>query len=62
MSTNTENKMKGLQSQSEQLERTWDVLLNEEVIGLVHGQTRERAEDIVRVFRNPAITIREHLS
>ncbi len=60
MSTNTENKTKGLQSQSEQLElKTWDVMLEGEVIGSVHGQTYERAMDTLRAFRNPWITIRE---
>lgn len=58
MSTNTENKSKGAPGQSEQLEaKTWDVMLDGEVIGSVHGETRERALDVIAPFKNVRLSV-----
>ena len=36
---------------------TWDVLLDGEIIGSVHGQTRQQAEDTIRIWKMKNLTI-----
>jgi hypothetical protein len=44
------------QSRSEKLKQ-WNVLLDGEVIGSVHGQTEAQAKDTIAVFRMKNLTI-----
>ena len=37
--------------------RKWNVLLDGEVIGSVHGQTREQAQDTIAPFRMKNLTV-----
>jgi hypothetical protein len=36
---------------------TWDVLLDGEIIGSVHGQTRAQAQDTIAVWKMKGLTI-----
>jgi hypothetical protein len=44
------------QSRSENLKQ-WNVLLDGQIIGSVHGQTRTQAEDTIAIFRMKNLTI-----
>ena len=37
--------------------QTWDVLLDGEVIGSVHGQTRQQAQDTIAIWKMKGLTI-----
>ena len=37
--------------------KTWDVLLDGEIIGTVHGQTREQAQDTINIWKMKGLTI-----
>ena len=37
--------------------RKWNVLLDGQIIGSVHGQTRTQAEDTIAIFRMKNLTI-----
>jgi len=37
--------------------KTWDVLLDGEIIGTVHGQTREQAQDTINIWKMKNLTI-----
>jgi hypothetical protein len=37
--------------------QTWDVLLDGEIIGTVHGQTREQAQDTINIWKMKGLTI-----
>jgi hypothetical protein len=37
--------------------KTWDVLLDGEIIGSIHGQTREQAQDSINIWKMKGLTI-----
>lgn len=55
--TKIEVKIEGAQLRSKQSVKSWNVFLNGELIGSVHGQTIEQARDTVAVFKNKGITV-----
>ena len=47
-----------LQGRSEpSVVRSWNVVLNGEIIGTVHGETRQRALEVISVLRMPELKI-----
>jgi hypothetical protein len=38
-------------------EQTWDVLLDGEVIGSIHGQTRQQAQDTIAIWKMKGLSI-----
>ncbi len=58
MNTKATKSDEGAQLRSEQC-RKWNVILDGEIIGSVHGATRQQAEDTVRILRNPKLTVEE---
>ena len=59
MKTNTtQTPDEGARGQSEQSgTRKWNVIMDGEVIGSVHGQTIEQAKDTIAVLRMPNVSI-----
>jgi hypothetical protein len=57
MNTNTEKLQNRNNISSTQGAATWDVLLDGEIIGTVHGQTREQAQDTINIWKMKGLTI-----
>ena len=57
MNTNTKQLQNRNNISSTQEGQIWDVLLNGEIIGSVHGQTRQQAEDTIRIWKMKGLTI-----
>jgi len=58
--TNTSNKnlsRVNLLNHPEQVNKTWDVLLDGVCIGSIHGQSRLEAEETIAVWRMKGLTI-----
>ena len=58
MKTNaTEKTEEKAQGQSEQSSKLWNVILDGEVIGTVHGATQQHAQDAIAPFRMKNLTV-----
>lgn len=55
--TNTEVRNEGAQLRSKQSVKTWNVILDGEIIGSVHGQTIEQARDTVAILKNEKLIV-----